>query len=543
MYRLCVCVFTLLNMIWIIKCHRFLRSVNNKDSVPIELVDNHIHRRSASINYDISLKFHISSKPVILKLQENTQFKTRIPTYIICENGSIVEDIQSNDIQDTHYYYDTLNGASFYIQFNGSKKIHMYGTFHLEKEEYILEFKNNISNVIHKESQQTRNVYNFKVWKTLTTKRRQLDEVYSDLHRSVSRHRRKKRSPAYHVELLFVVDYSIYKHWFDLSKGTTREQKDTAAKFSIKQFYAFVINGMAGRYLSISPNFMSIVFAGIVISESRSSSLWTESIVSNKQVNAHNALTKFSEWVKKKTDLPSNDHVMLLTRYNLASSKSSSLEGYAFVGAVCSADSQSIMEESDDYVMVTVAAHELGHSLGAQHDGDNNACKKDDFYIMAPSSSPALGSVKPWRFSSCSINYFQMTIQRLDSQNRNCLRSFGPTYDANALKPYSGKLPGELFSVDEQCARVHGQKSTMCREHYNGDFTPMCGLMWCREPGKGSCRSMCLVMELCVETKNGVLMVCVLFLTVQPQYQITVLMVIILELWINVVVPVNKLYQ
>jgi hypothetical protein len=40
----------------------------------------------------------------------------------------------------------------------------------------------------------------------------------------------------------------------------------------------------------------------------------TESIVSNKHVNAHNALTKFSEWVKKKTDLPSNDHVMLLTR-------------------------------------------------------------------------------------------------------------------------------------------------------------------------------------------------------------------------------------
>ena len=48
--------------------------------------------------------------------------------------------------------------------------------------------------------------------------------------------------------------------------------------------------------------------------QSQSSSLWTESIVSNEHVNAHNALTKFSEWVKKKTDLPSNDHVMLLTR-------------------------------------------------------------------------------------------------------------------------------------------------------------------------------------------------------------------------------------
>ena len=61
--------------------------------MPVELVHHHIH------NYDISLKFHVSSKPVILKLQENTQFKTRIPTYIICENGSIVEDIQSNDLQ------------------------------------------------------------------------------------------------------------------------------------------------------------------------------------------------------------------------------------------------------------------------------------------------------------------------------------------------------------------------------------------------------------------------------------------------------------
>ena len=30
MYRLCVCVFTLLNMIWIVKCHLFLGSVNNK---------------------------------------------------------------------------------------------------------------------------------------------------------------------------------------------------------------------------------------------------------------------------------------------------------------------------------------------------------------------------------------------------------------------------------------------------------------------------------------------------------------------------------
>ena len=34
----------------------------------------------------------------------------------------------------------------------------------------------------------------------------------------------------------------------------------------------------------------------------------------NNHVNTHNALTKFSEWVKKKTDLLSNDHVMLLTR-------------------------------------------------------------------------------------------------------------------------------------------------------------------------------------------------------------------------------------
>jgi hypothetical protein len=58
-----------------------------------------------------SLKFHISSKPVILKLQENTQFKTRIPTYIICENGSIVEDIQSNDLQVSNDFFPILGRA------------------------------------------------------------------------------------------------------------------------------------------------------------------------------------------------------------------------------------------------------------------------------------------------------------------------------------------------------------------------------------------------------------------------------------------------
>ncbi|XP_071148485.1 uncharacterized protein [Mytilus edulis] len=499
--------FVLFYFIWIFGGYNcFIQSFSNQDvnfdssSIRVELLDNHIYRRSVSSRYDISLKFSLSSKPVILKLQQNAQLSSRIPVYAFAQNGSIIQEDLPTDLHDVNYYYDTSNGASFYIESIDGLRSHMYGTFHFENEEYILEFKNNNSVVTHKESQQPKSIYHFKIRKTSSQTREDSSSqtyhlknlnnpIYTNINKTFTEHRRKKRAPSYHVEVLFVVDYSIYKHWYDQNRGSSAQ-----AIHSIRQIYAFVANGMDGRYKSMSPNFIGIAFAGIIICKTPSESEWTESLRQTHEtpnlVDAHQALEKFKDWVQKKTDLPSNDHAMLLTRYSLSSGQSSSLEGYAYVGAICSPSSQSIMEESEDYSMITVAAHELGHSLGANHDGQGNSCKKDDFFIMAATNMPSMGNPNPWRFSSCSVNYFHQTIRRLDSNRKNCLTSFGPSYNPNEIRPYLAKLPGQLYTADEQCQSRHGDKSSLCREQYQGDYRQMCGLMWCRDITTQGCKSM-----------------------------------------------------
>ena len=46
--------------------------------------------------------------------------------------------------------------------------------------------------------------------------------------------------------------------------------------------------------------------------------------------------------------------------------------------------------------------------LSAEHDGTENACRSEDRYVMAAGTYNVTASNKlnPWKFSSCSVNYF-----------------------------------------------------------------------------------------------------------------------------------------
>ena len=54
-------------------------------------------------------------------------------------------------------------------------------------------------------------------------------------------------------------------------------------------------------------------------------------------------------------------------------------------------------------------------SLGAHHDGYNNECSGYDQYIMTARGGISKEATRnnPWKFSSCSIDYFRRFIQRL----------------------------------------------------------------------------------------------------------------------------------
>lgn len=52
---------------------------------------------------------------------------------------------------------------------------------------------------------------------------------------------------------------------------------------------------------------------------------------------------------------------LLTIRYDLKSQGSSSNKGLAWVAVLCESQSVSIVEDDFDFVILTVAAHELGH--------------------------------------------------------------------------------------------------------------------------------------------------------------------------------------
>ncbi|KAK3598287.1 hypothetical protein CHS0354_019813 [Potamilus streckersoni] len=66
---------------------------------------------------------------------------------------------------------------------------------------------------------------------------------------------------------------------------------------------------------------------------------------------------------------------------------------------------------------VQTAAHELGHNLGAFHDGEGEAtgCKPEDYFVMS-AKRPHLGKNSTyfknmWTFSNCSVNSFKRNLQ------------------------------------------------------------------------------------------------------------------------------------
>ncbi|KAH3796737.1 hypothetical protein DPMN_150307 [Dreissena polymorpha] len=286
--------------------------------------------------------------------------------------------------------------------------------------------------------------------------------------------RQKRQSTkTYAVEVLVVVDNAVWKKYYPHAVATATMTKDEATELSIRKRFSHIINGISLRFESIDDPELNIyvTITGIIIYKTIAANILlpnaktVETVDGREVVDGGFYLDSLVGWLAGLSGTPDNDHAMLFTGYDFyLNDREYSVIGVAVMNGVCNMYRVSLQEERDYLTTVNVAAHELGHNLGAGHDGDTDdaiapACSADDSFIMAPFvssfSRDDAYTVNPWRFSKCSVKQFKKFIQSLGENN--CLLDAGDFMDE--YKIHSSNQPWELYSPAKQCQLEFGQDS------------------------------------------------------------------------------------
>ncbi|VDK51612.1 unnamed protein product [Anisakis simplex] len=141
------------------------------------------------------------------------------------------------------------------------------------------------------------------------------------------------------------------------------------------------------------------------------------------------------------------DHALLFSGYDLYRGDLRTIAGYAAVKGMCTKERSCTINEGLDFGSVFVVTHELGHSLGMYHDGDNRC----DLHCCI--MSPTVGSGKT-SWSACSVREMNIFVMQLGQRGRpnNCLMDGSHPSESSIMNVPSG----QEFTLDEQCTFFHG---------------------------------------------------------------------------------------
>lgn len=122
------------------------------------------------------------------------------------------------------------------------------------------------------------------------------------------------------------------------------------------------------------------------------------------EVNNDSLLDEFLDWGAAE-ELPDHDERMLLSGYDFVGG----VVGYAGLGVACTTNSNGFIVQAGDAsggFAVLSAVHELGHTLGMNHDPGSEQCPEFGF-IMASVGCGNCGGAEQADFSPCSVAEFQ----------------------------------------------------------------------------------------------------------------------------------------
>ncbi|XP_043238912.1 A disintegrin and metalloproteinase with thrombospondin motifs 18-like [Amphibalanus amphitrite] len=295
--------------------------------------------------------------------------------------------------------------------------------------------------------------------------------------------RNKRSTPSLYPEVLLIVDYQTYEaHNFDAK--------------AVKRYMMTFMNAVDLRYKSAEQPSITIKVAGIVISKSKEATPYLEKhMVTSTDLDAVNALSSIGKYLFNEKRFPTYDAAMVITKRDMCTRRNGRgtcnkvTAGYAYVGGGCSIsnyhkkiNSVALVEDSTGFSGIIVAAHEIGHLLGAVHDGSPPAaylggpgarsCPWKDGYIM----SDMRRDHKGLKWSVCSLNQF---AHFANDKRSKCMHNHAKK---PASLPSAKKLPGKLMTVDAQCKRDRG--SSACFKDHR-----VCAELYCFEPSSGYCVS------------------------------------------------------